>query len=173
VPNAVLASVLIVVGYKLAKPVLFKKMWERGWTQFLPFIATILVIVFTDLLKGIFVGLTIGIIVVLVKSFQNSLFLHKDKQGDKEHIKMALAEEVTFLNKATIQRELNEIPENSHLELDIRKTRYLDFDVIEILEDFVIQARNKNIHVHLKSERGNVDNPTSYIEFFKLKKKSD
>ena len=86
---------------------------------------------------------------------------------------MTLAEEVTFLNKATIQRELNEIPENSHLELDIRKTRYLDFDVIEILEDFVIQTRNKNIHVHLKSERGNVDNPTSYIEFFKLKKKSD
>lgn len=173
VPNAVLASVLIIVGYKLAKPSLFVKMWERGWTQFLPFLTTIIVIVFTDLLKGIFVGLTIGIIVVLVKSFQNSMFLHREQQGDKYHIKMALAEEVTFLNKATIQRELNGLPENSHLELDIRKTRYLDFDVIEILEDFVIQARNKNIHVHLKSERGNVDNPSSYIEFFKLKKKSD
>lgn len=173
VPNAVLASVLIVVGYKLAKPALFKKMWNLGWTQFLPFIVTIVVIVFTDLLKGIFVGLAIGVIVVLVKSFQNSMFLHKELQGNKEHIKMALAEEVTFLNKATIQRELNELPDNCHLELDIRKTRYLDYDVIEILEDFVIQAKNKNIQVHLKSERGNVDNPTSFIEFFKLKKKSD
>lgn len=173
VPNAVLAAVLIIVGYKLAKPNLFIKMWKLGWTQFLPFIVTIIVIVLTDLLKGIFIGLSIGIIVVLVKSFQNSMFLHKKLEGDKEHISMKLAEEVTFLNKATIQRELNELPENSFLELDIRKTRYLDYDVVEILEDFVIQARNKNIHVTLKSERGDVENPESYIEFFKLKKESD
>ncbi len=173
VPNAVLASVLIIVGYKLAKPSLFKKMWYKGWTQFLPFITTIIVIVFTDLLKGIFVGLSIGIIVVLIKSYQNSLFLHREQHGDREHVKMTLAEEVTFLNKATIQKELAELPENSHLELDIHKTRYLDYDVIEILEDFVVQAKNKNIQVHLKSERGNVDNPSSYIEFFKLKKKLD
>jgi len=173
VPNAVLASVLIIVGYKLAKPALFTKIWKRGWTQFLPFIITILVIVFTDLLKGIFVGLTIGIIVILIKSFQNSLYLQKEKKGDKEHITITLAEEVTFLNKATIQRELHELPNNCHLELDIRKNRFLDFDVLEILEDFVIQAKNKNIHVYLKTESGNIDNPVSFIEFFKLKKQVD
>lgn len=173
IPNAVLASILILVGYKLAKPQLIVKMWHKGWTQFIPFIVTIAVIVGKNLLWGISVGLAIGILVVLFKSYQNSLYLNKEQQNDKEHVKITFAEEVTFLNKAKIQRELNELPDNIHLEIDVRKTRYLDYDVIEILEDFVIQAKNKNIHVHIKSERGNVDNPSSYIEFFKLKKKTD
>lgn len=173
VPNAVLASVLIIVGYKLAKPTLFKKMWQRGWTQFLPFIITILVIVFKDLLWGIFTGLTIGIFVVLVKSFQNSLFLHKKESSDKHDVRMVLAEEVTFLNKAAIQKNLNEIAPDSSLELDLRKTRYLDYDVIEILEDFVVQAKNKNINVVVRSERGKFENPTSYIELLKLEKKEE
>jgi MFS superfamily sulfate permease-like transporter len=153
IPKAVLSSVLILVGYKLAKPALFIKYFKLGWTQYLPFIVTIIVIVFKDLLWGIFAGLTIGIIVVLVKSFQNSLYLHKKDEGNNhEIVKIRLAEEVTFLNKANIRKELNELKENSTLELDIIQTKYLDHDVIEILEDFVIQAKNKNIKVQLKSE---------------------
>ena len=172
IPKSVLASILIVVGFKLAKPSLFKKMFDLGWTQFVPFIVTVIFIVFKDLLWGIFIGLFIGVIVVLVKSYQNSFFLHKNESKDSEVTRMTFAEEITFLNKATIQRELFSLPENSRLELDIRKTTYLDNDVIEILEDFVVQAKNKNIFVHLKSERGDVDNPESYIEFFKLRKQS-
>lgn len=168
IPKSVLAAILILVGYKLAKPSLFKKMFNLGWTQFVPFIVTILVIVFKDLLWGISIGLIIGIIVILVKSYQNSLFLHKSEEG--KTTKLVLAEEVTFLNKATIQKELFNLAEYSRLELDIRKTRYLDYDVVEIIEDFIIQARNKNIHIHLLSERGNVDNPDSIVQFLKLDK---
>lgn len=173
IPNAVLASVLIMVGYKLAKPSLFKKMWERGWTQFLPFIITIAVIVLKDLLWGIFTGLTVGIFVILVKSFQNSLFLHKKVSKDEHDVRMVLAEEVTFLNKAAIQKNLNEIAENSSFELDISKTKYLDYDVIEILEDFVIQSKNKNIRVTVKSERGVFENPESYADLLKMDKNMD
>ena len=172
IPKSVLAAVLIIVGFKLAKPSLFKKMYSLGWTQFVPFFATILVIVFKDLLWGIGTGLAIGVIVILVKSYQNSLFLHKKQTADNTTTQMTFAEEITFLNKASIQKELFNLPENSRLELDIRNTTYLDYDIIEILEDFAIQSKNKNIFVHLKSERGNVDNPSSYIEFFKLKKQS-
>lgn len=172
IPKSVLAAVLIIVGFKLAKPSLFKKMFALGWTQFVPFIVTVIVIIFTNLLIGIFTGLAIGVIVILVKSYQNSLFLHKKESGDHKVIEMTFAEEITFLNKASIQKELFNLPENSRLELDIRKTTYLDYDIVEILEDFVVQAKNKNIFVHLKSERGIVDNPSSFIEFFKLKKQS-
>ncbi|HNL08574.1 MAG TPA: solute carrier family 23 protein, partial [Chitinophagales bacterium] len=167
IPKAVLASILILVGYKLAKPTLFKKMWNLGWTQFLPFIITILVIVFKDLLWGVCVGLTIGAIVVMVKSYQNSLFLHEQVSQDHTLVKMALAEEVTYLNKGAIKKALEELTPNSRLELDVRNTKYLDHDVKEVLEDFVTQAKNKNIHVTLHSERGTIENPSSYIEFFK------
>jgi MFS superfamily sulfate permease-like transporter len=170
IPLSVLAAVLMVVGYKLAKPSLFKKMFERGWTQFVPFITTIVVIIAKDLLWGILVGLFIGVIVILVKSYQNSLFLHKENTDTSDTVNMTLAEEVTFLNKGAIAKQLNNLPKNITLNLDVRKSKYIDNDVIEILEDFVIQAKNKNITVHLLSERGDEINPKSYVEFFKKKK---
>ncbi|HMP28769.1 MAG TPA: SulP family inorganic anion transporter, partial [Saprospiraceae bacterium] len=116
------------------------------------------------------VGLFIGVIVILVKSYQNSLLLHQEKSEGGDKINMTFAEEVTFLNKGAIAKQLNSLPKNITLQLDVRKSRYIDNDVIEILEDFVIQAKNKNITVHLLSERGDEINPQSYIEFFKRKK---
>ncbi|WP_304142601.1 SulP family inorganic anion transporter [Mesoflavibacter zeaxanthinifaciens] len=173
IPLSVLAAILLIVGYKLAKPALFKTMYDLGWKQFLPFIVTVAGIVFTDLLKGIGLGLAVGIVVILIKSYQNSHFLHKEGEDvDDGKIKMTLAEEVTFFNKGAILKELDRLPENSFLELDVSKTRYLDNDIIEILEDFSIKAKERNINIKLISERGTVENPESFIEFFKLKPKT-
>jgi MFS superfamily sulfate permease-like transporter len=169
IPLSVLAAVLLVVGYKLAKPSLFKKMWDKGWTQFVPFVSTIVVIVAKDLLWGVLAGLFIGSIVIMVKSYQNSLFLHIGKANDKL-IKMAFAEEVTFLNKGAIAKQLQSLPNDITLELDLRNSKYIDSDVIDILEDFAIQAKNKNITVQVLSERGNEINPQSYVEYFKKDK---
>jgi MFS superfamily sulfate permease-like transporter len=174
IPLSVLAAVLFIVGYKLAKPSTFKAMYDGGWTQFVPFIVTVLGIVFVDLLIGLALGLAVGIIVVLFKSYKNSHFLNKEGEDvDDGKIKMTLAEEVTFFNKGAILKELDALPENSHLELDVRKTRYLDQDIIEILEDFADKAKQRNIDIKLISERGIVENPPSYIEFFKLRKLTD
>ena len=173
IPLSVLASILLIVGYKLTKPALFKKMYDLGWKQFIPFIVTVLGIVFIDLLYGIGLGLAVGNIIILIKSYQNSHFLHiEDKSNGAQKIKMTLAEEVTFINKGAILKELDKLPENSYLELDVRKTRYLDNDIIEILEDFALKANERNIAIKLVSERGIVENPTSYIDFFKLRPKS-
>ncbi|MFT4565912.1 MAG: MFS superfamily sulfate permease-like transporter [Saprospiraceae bacterium] len=169
IPLSVLAAILLIVGYKLAKPQLFKVMYDLGWKQFLPFIVTVLGIIFTDLLVGIGMGLAVGVVVILIKSFQNSHFLHiVDKSNGKHRIQMTLAEEVTFFNKGAILKELDQLPNDSLLELDVTKTRYLDNDIIEILDDFSFKAKNRNIDVNLISERGTVLNPESYIEFFKL-----
>lgn len=173
IPLSVLAAILLIVGYKLAKPALFKTMYQLGWKQFIPFTVTVLGIVFTDLLVGIGLGLGVGIIVILIKSFQNSHFLHiEDISNGKHKIKMTLAEEVTFFNKGAILKELDSLPRNTFLELDVRNTRYLDNDIIEILEDFSIKARNRSIDIHLISERGVAENPESFIQFFKLRPKS-
>jgi MFS superfamily sulfate permease-like transporter len=173
IPLSVLAAILLLVGYKLAKPSLFKKMYNLGWKQFIPFTVTVLGIVFIDLLYGIFLGLSVGIVVILIKSYQNSHFLHKeDVSNGMQKMKMTLAEEVTFFNKGAILKELDKLPKNSFLELDVRNTRYLDHDIVEILDDFVIKAKERNISIKLVSERGVVENPPSYIEFFKLRPRS-
>ncbi|WP_109098239.1 SulP family inorganic anion transporter [Aquimarina sp. AU58] len=173
IPLSVLAAILFIVGYKLAKPGLFKTMYRLGWKQFVPFIVTVTGIVFTDLLVGIGLGLLVGVVVILIKSFQNSHFLHiEDKSNGKHKIKMTLAEEVTFFNKGAILKELDSLPRDTYLELDVRKTRYLDNDIIEILEDFSEKARNRNIDIQLISERGTIENPDSFIKFFRLRPKS-
>ncbi|MFT5102903.1 MAG: MFS superfamily sulfate permease-like transporter, partial [Candidatus Latescibacterota bacterium] len=173
IPLSVLAAILFIVGYKLAKPALFKQMYKLGWKQFVPFVVTVAGIVFTDLLIGIGLGLMVGIVVILIKSFQNSHFLHiEDNSNGKSSVKMTLAEEVTFFNKGAILNQLDSLPRDSCLELDVRNTRYLDNDIIEILEDFSEKARNRNIDINLISERGTVKNPDSFIKFFKLRPKT-
>lgn len=173
IPLSVLAAILLIVGYKLAKPALFKKMYDLGWKQFIPFTVTVLGIVFIDLLYGIGLGLGVGIIVILIKSFQNSHFLHKEGEDVEDgKVKMTLAEEVTFFNKGAILKELDGLSENSFLELDVTQTKYLDNDIIEILEDFIIKAKERNITIKLVSELGEIINPPSYVEFFKLRKKT-
>jgi MFS superfamily sulfate permease-like transporter len=173
IPLSVLAAILFIVGYKLAKPKLFKTMYNLGWKQFVPFIVTVLGIVFIDLLWGIGLGLAVGIFVILIKSYQNSHFLHIEGEDVADNkIKMTLAEEVTFFNKGAILKALDELPQNSKLELDIRKTRYLDNDIIEILEDFSVKAEERNIDIKIFSERGTFENPPSIVELFKLPKKT-
>jgi MFS superfamily sulfate permease-like transporter len=172
IPLSVLAAILLVVGFKLAKPALFKTMYELGWKQFVPFMVTVLGIIFTDLLVGIGLGLLVGIIVILFKSYQNSHFLHKEGEDiDDGKIKMTLAEEVTFFNKGAILKELDRLPEDSFLELDVTNTKYLDNDVIEILDDFVVKAEERNISIKLLSEKGVVVNPKSYHDFFVSKRR--
>ena len=173
IPLSVLAAILFIVGYKLAKPALFMKMYKLGWKQSVPFFVTVLGIIFTDLLIGISLGLAVGIVVILLKSYQNSHFLHiEDNSNGKHKIKMTLAEEVTFFNKGAILKELDSLPRDTYLEIDILKTRYLDNDIIEILEDFNFKAKERNIDIRLVSKRGIIENPPSFIGFFEERPKS-
>lgn len=167
IPLGVLAAVLLIIGYKLANPKQFFVMRKLGKTQFVPFAVTVVAIVATDLLVGILLGLAVGIITILINSYKNSHFLNiEDKSNGMHRIKMELAEEVTFLNKAAIQRELYALPKDTYLTLDVTKTKALDLDVLEILDDFAVTAARKNITVKLISERGEIENPKSYREFF-------
>lgn len=167
IPLAVLAGVLFIVGYKLAKPSLFIQMFRLGKAQFIPFIITVLGIVFADLLFGIGLGLAVGLSMVLINSFKNS---HSLKVKDKENqvFSITLAEEVTFFNKAAILKSLNDISENSVLEIDIKKSKFLDYDILEILENFSSKAVEKNIQITIISEQGRFKNPTDFNRFFNL-----
>ena len=150
VPLAVLACVLFMVGYKLAKPSLFKQMYKLGWNQFLPFIITLLGIVFADLLIGISLGVISSLIIFLRKSFQNSHFLHQEFVDEGHHIvKMTLAEEVSFLNKSAILKALTELPKETQLTIDMSKSTNIDYDVMEIIDNFTNTADLKNITVKL------------------------
>lgn len=173
IPLSVLASVLLVVGYKLAKPKLFKDMFKLGVTQYLPYIATIAVIVGKDLLWGIGVGFVLSTFFVLYKSFRNTISFRKNTSLlDEGTLKISFAEELSFLNKAKLQQELDLIPENTLLEMDIRNNKAIDYDVIDVLEDFLVKAKQKNINIQLLTKKGELNNPESFLEYLDANRRS-
>lgn len=149
IPLASLAAILLMVGYKLAKPSLFKQMYKLGWEQFIPFTATVVAILATDLLKGITVGILFGIFYTLRHSYRNSHYVKNnvsDQNGKTVH-HMVLAEEVSFFNKASLLNTFESIPNNSKVIIDCTNSKSIAYDVIEIIKDFEHNAKTKSIEV--------------------------
>ncbi len=146
IPLASLAAILIMVGYKLANIALFKRKYKMGWSQFLPFVVTVIGILFTNLLIGIGMGIAVSVFFILKRNFHNDF--QTIVEGDTRTL--VLSEEVTFLNKAGIMQELRAVKENSKLRIDGSKCTSIDYDVLTELNDFIhITAKADNIEVEL------------------------
>jgi len=151
IPLATLATVLILVGYKLAKPAAFMHFWKKGKYQFVPFIATLVFVVATDLLKGVALGIIISIIFVLRGNLKRAYNFKKEEYEDGDIIHIDLAQEVSFLNKAAIKQTLAEIPENSKVIINAHDTEYISHDVLDLIREFKeTRAIDENIKVKLK-----------------------
>lgn len=151
IPLATLAAVLLVTGYKLCKISIFKEMFKNGKYQWVPFLVTVVAIVMTDLLIGIALGMAVSVFAILRGNIKSSYFFRKEKYNNGDSIRLELAEEVSFLNKASILLTLDHMPENSTVIIDAGKTTYIDFDVLESIREFKdVKAPQKNIVVVLK-----------------------
>lgn len=150
IPLASLASILLVTGYKLTKVELYKNMFSKGQNQFIPFICTILAIVFTDLLIGVLIGLTISIFYLLKSNFNNPFVMKKETLHLDETMRIELPNQVSFLNKASIKDTLLSIPNNSKVIIDGTYSDYIDQDVLDIINDFKNTISGiKNIKVNV------------------------
>lgn len=150
IPLACLAAILIMIGLKLASPKVFKRMYHTGKHQFIPFIVTVIAVVLTDLLKGVGIGLVVSIIFILRGNMKLAYYFKKKEHHEGETIHIDLAQEVSFLNKAAIKQTLAHLPENSKVVIDALNTVYIDYDVLELIRDFVnFGSKDKNISVTL------------------------
>lgn len=151
IPLATLAAVLLLVGYKLAKPATFIHFWKKGKYQFIPFIATLIAVVFTDLLKGVVLGMIISIIFVLKGNLKRAYVFRKEEYIDGDVIHIDLAQEVSFLNKADIKETLKNIPNNSKVIIDASDTVYIAHDILDLIHEFkTIRAKENSINVQIK-----------------------
>jgi MFS superfamily sulfate permease-like transporter len=169
IPLATLAAILFLVGYKLAKPVLFKQMYKLGWAQFVPFMVTIVGIITTDLLVGIGMGMAVAVFYILRTNYRNPYFVPPSEEGVKTGITINLSEDVSFLNRATIMRTLNNIPVNTKVVIDASRSVNIDHDVYEIIKDFEARAQFNQIDltiVGLEEEKPNTKarNPIKIVE---------
>lgn len=146
IPLSALAGILIVTGFKLTKPALFKEMYQKGWAQFLPFAITVLAVVFSNLLLGVFVGILVAVFFILKTNFRQSIILVND---GKSYL-LKLTKDVSFLNKATLRHAFQAIPSNTHIVIDGAHAQFIDNDIKETIEDFIESSKAKNIQVELK-----------------------
>ncbi len=173
IPLAALAAVLILTGWKLAKPAVFSQSWKNGKYQFTPFIVTVVVIIAIDLFKiapalsgkGLIIGVLAGIVAatgaILYGNMKNSYYFHEEKHHEGDTVTMHLSEEVSFLNKASIRETLDHMPANAKVIINAEDTHYIDFDVLELIKEFRdIKAPLKNIQLELRGFKDayNIDN---------------
>ena len=146
IPKAALAAILIFTGYKLTKVSIFKDYYKKGWDQFMPFVITILAIVVTDLLKGVLIGIAIGIFFIIRSNFRSAIFLIIDNNS---HL-IRLRKDISFFSKARLKLIFENIPENASVIIDLTKAEYIDKDIIDTINEFKINAVVKNISIVIK-----------------------
>ncbi|MFT4876588.1 MAG: MFS superfamily sulfate permease-like transporter [Bacteroidia bacterium] len=165
VPRASLAAILLIVGYKLANPAIFKEMWAEGKSQFIPFIVTIFFIIFKDLLWGVGIGLVVAIFEILYLNYKKPYLVDADLVKDNNQFHFQLAEDVTFLHKANILATLNKVPNGSKVIIDGKKSISIHPDVREIIRDFETHAQYSDITVDIINfKEGTQPNPLAQFD---------
>jgi MFS superfamily sulfate permease-like transporter len=147
IPLACLAGILILVGYKLTSPSLYKEMYHKGWSQFLPFVVTVVAVVFTNLLMGVFIGILVAIFFILKTNFKESIIL----VNEKNNYLLKFTKDVSFLSKGSLRNIFHKIPEDSTVVIDGSAANFIDRDIIDLIEDFVHTSKVKRINVELKN----------------------
>ena len=149
IPYASLAAILLVTGYNLTKPNLYRNMWQLKMKQFLPFMFTIVVILATDLLIGVSIGLLLSVYFIIQNNFKTEYNLVKTRRNGIETDLIKLNSNVTFLNKVKLKKVLDEIPEYAVLTIDGSECNFIDYDILEIISEFEAKAKDKHIELHL------------------------
>ncbi|HBB57527.1 MAG TPA: hypothetical protein DCZ87_02500 [Chitinophagaceae bacterium] len=149
IPKAALAAILIFTGYKLAKPSLFISYYKKGWDQFAPLVITILAILATDLLKGVMIGIGVGLLFILRTNFKSAIL----SVQDNKNFLIRLRSHVSFLNKPILKRELEKLPDDAFLLIDLSKADFVDNDIMEVIEDFQKNADTRNIKIEIKQHQ--------------------
>jgi len=152
IPLASLAAILLVVGERLANPTIFKAMYKSGMYHFIPFLATILGLIFTNMLIGLAIGLSAALFSILLENYKTGFYFNELHWGNKTIIR--LSEHVSFLNKANILRTLRHLPDNSEVVIDATRSKYIDYDVYQIIENFKVKADRRNIKLTIENLRG-------------------
>ena len=167
IPLSCLAAILMVTGFKLAGPAKFKRLWGQGANQFFPFIGTIVAILVTDLLVGIGIGMVIALGFILRSNFSHPLRRIVEKHVGGEVMRIELANQISFLNRASLSSALSEVPKGGHVVIDARKTEYIDPDIMDLITDFereVAPVRDVKLSLEGFKNRYQVNDRIQYVD---------
>jgi MFS superfamily sulfate permease-like transporter len=149
IPLSALAAILIMTGYKLVKPSIFRSMYKKGWDQFVPFIVTLVAILFTDLLVGIVIGTIVALFSLIKSNFKSAVMV----VHDENKYLVRFRKDISFLNKPIVKEKLESVPADSYVLIDMTRADFIDQDIIDVINEFLQHAHLKNIRVEIKKSR--------------------
>lgn len=149
IPLSALAAILIMTGYKLAKPTLFKEFHSKGWDQFVPFVVTIIAILLSDLLIGILVGIGVALFFLVRSNFRSAVMI----VHDQNKYLLRFRKDVSFLNKPIVKDKLESVPSASYVLIDLTRADFIDQDVVDVINEFMHHAHLKNIRVEIRKSQ--------------------
>jgi len=149
IPLSALAAILIMTGYKLFKPSIFKEVYRKGWDQFVPFTITLLAILLTDLLVGIIIGTLIALFSLIKSNFKSAVMV----VHDENNFLVRFRKDISFLNKPIVKEKLESVPANAYVLIDMTRADFIDKDIIDVVNEFLQHAHLKNIVVEIKKSR--------------------
>lgn len=168
IPLSCLAAILLATGFKLVSPKLMKEMYHQGFNQFIPFLATLVAIVFTDLMVGVGIGLAISVAFILQSNIRRPIRNVMEKHLNGEVLHVQLANQVSFLNRVAIENVLNQVTTGQHVLLDAESTDYIDPDILSLIRDFIDKtAVVRNVFVSTRGfeKRFGIKDRTLFIEY--------
>jgi carbonic anhydrase len=168
IPLSCLAAILLVTGFKLASPKLLKQMWKEGRQQFLPFAVTVSAIVLTDLLVGVLIGLGVSVLFILRSNLRRPIHKIVEKHLGGEVVRIELANQVSFLNRAALDTALNEVPEGGHVLLDAANTDYIDPDILTLIREFheaIAPARGVTVSLRGFQDKYQLRDEVRYVDY--------
>lgn len=149
IPNACLAAILIMTGFKLTKVSIFKEQWKFGYEQFIPFIVTVIVMLVTDLLKGVCAGVVVSIVFIIKDNIKFSFESSNEMINDKKYYLLKLPQQVTYFNKGYLINFFKTVNENSKVIIDGSINKSINRDSNDVIKDFIATSKKKNIDVEL------------------------
>jgi len=168
IPIACIAAILFATGVRMARPMLFSDMWKQGFYQFVPFAITVLAIFFTEKLIGAVIGVMVGIGFILNSNLRRPLRKRIERHLSGEVIRVELSNQVSFLNRATLERTFEEASAGAHFLLDASNTDYIDPDVLALIRDFKTKtAPKRGIEVSLRGfkDKYSLVDETKYVDY--------
>ena len=171
IPLSSLAAILLVVGFKLIKPQQIHNLYKNGFDQIVPFAVTVIALIFTDLLIGVTLGLAVGLFLILWENYRHPFYADPDIDHPEDGIRIQLAEDVSFLNKAGLLQTLDHLPDGLRVVIDASRTRQMHPDIHEIINAFIINAETRNIEVeYINMNKSGVSDHRKQMQDISLEK---
>ena len=136
IPLSALAAILIATGLKLASPQVVAELWRAGRYQFIPWLITLLAIVLTDPLIGIVIGLSVSTLFILWSNLRRPMRMVIEHHLGGDVTRVQLASQVSFLNRAALQKTFNSIEPGKHVLVDAHETVYIDPDILSLIREY-------------------------------------